>query len=172
MMLVVVGGLPGAGKSSLADAIANRLGVPVFNKDQIEASLWRSGITADLNSWQGAEDLLGPLAGEQLRRNQSAILDTVARTQESRETWRTLASDHGAEFKLTECICSDADLHRGRLTGRTRGIPGWYELTWEDVKSVSARYEPWPETRLVVDAVHPLAQNVETVLEFLGNGEA
>ena len=89
-MLVVVGGLPGAGKSSLADALANRLGVPVFNKDQIEASLWRSGITADLNSCQGAEDLLGTLAGEQLRRNQSAILDTVARTGESREAWHTL----------------------------------------------------------------------------------
>jgi adenylylsulfate kinase-like enzyme len=44
--LVVVGGLPGAGKSFLADALAEQLHVGVFNKDRIEASLWRGGVTA------------------------------------------------------------------------------------------------------------------------------
>jgi predicted kinase len=57
-MLVLVSGIPGTGRSTIAEGIANALAIPVFNKDQVEASLWRSGITADNDSWQVAEDLL------------------------------------------------------------------------------------------------------------------
>jgi len=169
--LIVVGGLPGAGKSSLADALAERLQIPVFNKDRIEASLWRSGTTAELNSWQVAEDLLTTLAGEQLRRGQSAILDTVARTVASREAWRAVALECGAPFVLIECVCSDAALHRRRIEGRDRGIPGWYELTWDDVERVRSRWEPWPDDRLVLDAVNPLVDNIETMVAYAGLDE-
>lgn len=168
--LIVVGGLPGAGKSSLADALAERLQVPVFNKDHIEASLWRGGVTAELNSWQVAEDLLTTLAGEQLRRNQSAILDTVARTARSREAWRIVSLEHGAAFVPIECICSDAALHRRRIEGRDRGIPGWYELTWEDVERVGNGWEPWLDDHLVVDSVSPLEENIEAALTFANAG--
>lgn len=56
-MLVVVAGRPGTGKSALADALGAHLTIPIFNKDHIEASLWRRGITAEHNSWQVAENL-------------------------------------------------------------------------------------------------------------------
>jgi predicted kinase len=167
MTLIVVGGLPGAGKSSLADALAKRLQAPVFTKDRIEASLWRNGVTADANSWQVAEDLLTTLAGEQLRRGQPAILDTVARTAQSRDTWRDLALEHGAGFVLIECVCSDVDLHRQRIEGRDRKIPGWYEVTWEEVERVRGRWEAWPDDRLVLDSVNALDDNIVAALEFL-----
>jgi predicted kinase len=166
MRLIVVGGLPGAGKSALADALAERLQVPVFNKDRIEASLWRGGVTSELNSWQVAEDLLTTLAGEQLRRGQSAILDTVARTVVSRETWRMVARDHSAALVFIECICSDVGLHRRRIEGRDRAIPGWYELRWDDVERVRDRWESWPEDHLILDAVNPLADNFEAALAY------
>jgi predicted kinase len=167
MTLIVVGGLPGAGKSSLADALAKRLQAPVFTKDRIEASLWRNGVTADANSWHVAEDLLTTLAGEQLRRGQSAILDTVARTAQSRETWRALALEHRAPFVLIECVCSDVELHRRRIEGRDRKIPGWYEVTWEEVERVRDRWEPWPDDRLVLDSVNPIAENVAEAIAFV-----
>lgn len=167
MTLIVVGGLPGAGKSSLADALAKRLQAPVFTKDRIEASLWRNGVTAEANSWQVAEDLLTTLAGEQLRRGQSAILDTVARTEQSRGTWRALTLEHGARFALIECVCSDIELHRQRIEGRDRGIPGWYEVTWEEVERVRGRWEPWPDDRLVLDSVNSLDDNTAEALAFV-----
>lgn len=44
-MLIVVSGLPGAGKSVLADALGPRLGAAVLSVDPIEAAIWRWGIS-------------------------------------------------------------------------------------------------------------------------------
>ncbi len=165
--LVVVGGLPGTGKSTLADGLAARLDVPVFNKDWIEASLRRDGVTRGHDSWRVAEHLLATLAGQQLGRGQSAILDTVARPAESRAAWRTLADDADARFRLIECVCSDAALHRGRVVGRDRSIPDWDELTWSDVEDVRARSTPWAEPRLVLDATRPAAENLDAALRYV-----
>ena len=165
--LIVVSGIPGTGKSTLADALAAALGAPVFTKDRIEASLWRSGVTADHDSWTVAEDMLGTLASEQLRRTQSAILDTVARTGPSRDAWRSIAEEHSAAFKPIECICSDEAVHRSRIDGRERGIPGWYELTWDDVQRARSLWEPWDIDRLVLDAITPLGENVASAIAYV-----
>jgi len=165
--LVVVGGLPGTGKSTLADALAASRGCPVFNKDRLEASLWRDGITAEQGSWDAAEHLLTTLAGEQLRRDQSAILDTVARRPDSRAAWRAIAEEFDARFRLIECVCRDRDLHRRRLEGRVRGIPGWYEVSWDQVERSRARGEPWVEEHLVLDAVEPFAANLAAARSYL-----
>jgi len=165
--LVVIGGLPGTGKTTLADELAAHLGCPVFNKDRVEASLRNDGVTAEHDSWTVAENLLTTLAREQLRRGQSAILDTVARVAESRAAWRATANHAGATFRLIECVCRDPARHRSRLEGRIRGIPGWDELTWADVEAVRARWTPWDDDRLVLDAVEPLAVNVATALRYL-----
>ncbi len=165
--LIVVGGLPGTGKSTLADQLALHTGGAVFNKDRIEASLWRDGITAEHGSWEAAEHLLTTLAGEQLRRGQSAILDTVARRADSRAAWRATADEFGAPCRLIECVCADVDLHRRRLDGRVRGIPGWYEVSWSDVERARSRAEPWLEDHLVLDAATPLAENLATALAYV-----
>jgi predicted kinase len=166
-MLVVVGGLPGTGKSTLAAAIGETIGAPVFVKDVIEASLWRSGIGADQGSWQVAEDLLTTLAGAQLERRSRAVVDTVARVEESRVTWRRLADATGSSFALIECVCSDDAVHRSRLDGRVRGIPGWYEVAWSDVEVAKQRWIPWADDRLVLDAVDPPELNLQRALEYL-----
>jgi predicted kinase len=166
-LFVVVCGLPGTGKSTLSDAIAERIQAPVLTKDRIEASLWRDGIKAEQNSWQIAENLLTTLASEQLRRHQSVILDTVARSVKSRSSWQSLADELGARFRVIECVCSDEHVHRTRIEGRERGIPGWYELSWKDVERGRQHYTNWTGDHLVIDAIRPLDENVTTALDSL-----
>jgi predicted kinase len=166
-VLVVVGGLPGTGKSTVAAGIAAHFGIPVFAKDVIEASLWRSGVGAEQGSWQVAEDLLTTLAGSQLDHDQSAVLDTVARRADSRAAWRAAAEQRDASFAPIQCVCSDETVHRSRIEGRTRGIPGWHELTWADVERSRSMYEPWTDEHLVLDAVDPASQNLDAALAYI-----
>jgi hypothetical protein len=56
---------------------------------------------------------------------------------------------------------------RERVEGRARSIPGWYELTWEDIERSRVNYVPLEEPKLVIDAVAPLDENLARVRRYL-----
>ena len=163
MKVMIFSGLPGTGKSTIAEMLGRELSIPVFAKDWLEATLLRSGLTPTLEDkplgFAGYE-LLSILAERQLMLNQSVILDSVAGTQSIRAQWHRLADQYEAEWRVIECVCSDENLHRSRLNDRRRGIPGWHELQWADVEKAKQMYQPWKEERLVLDMVHALDENI------------
>jgi len=167
--LIVFSGLPGAGKSALAEAVGRELGIPVFAKDWLEATLLRSKlIPAETEKQLGSVgyDLLTVLAERQLSLGQSVILDSVASTESIRNTWRALGKKYNADWRVIECVCSNDSLHRERLEQRQRGIPGWHELKWSDVEFVRSYYAPWEEEHLIVDSINAVEQNFLTVLKY------
>jgi hypothetical protein len=167
--LIVFSGLPGTGKSTLAEAVGRELGIPVFSKDWLEATLLRCGLLQGepdkLLGYSGYE-LLTVLAGRQLSLNQSAILDSVAATESIRTLWRELVNRYGGEWRVIECICSDSALHRKNVEERQRGISGWYELKWSEVEGVKSHYFPWNEPRLILDTVNSFEMNFLSALEY------
>ena len=84
-----------------------------------------------------------------------------------RDQWVALASRYDAAFRAIHCICSDERLHRTRIEGRQRGIPGWYELTWQHVVDSSARFENWKEEHIVCDSVESLESNSSKVDQYI-----
>ena len=170
MRFIVFTGLPGIGKSSLAEAIGRLLGIPVFAKDWLDATLKRAQLGPEAESRIGfaGYELLTTLAERQLMLGQSVILDSVASIETLRAQWRGLAQHYGADWRVVECICSDETVHRQRLGRRQRHIPGWHELEWSEVERVKGYYAPWTEERLIVDTLKPHGENIGTVLAYLG----
>ncbi len=170
--LLVVTGWTGAGKSTMADLVAQELGATVASSDWM-----MSGLRAIPEVWSAIEapaarqrrtgwNLLGRVAEQQLRRGSSCVLDLVAQ-EGARTEWEELAQRYGARFGVIECVCSDLDVHRSRIEGRDRDIPGWYEMTWERVAAGRDRYVPLAEPKLVLDAVNELDSNLAETMTWL-----
>jgi predicted kinase len=102
MQFIVFSGLPGAGKSSVAEAVGRELAIPVFAKDWLEATLVRCELQPQSEGATGlgyaGYELLTTLAERQLQLGQSVILDSVAGTESVRAQWRDLAAKYSATW--------------------------------------------------------------------------
>jgi predicted kinase len=170
-------GPPGTGKSTLADAIGRELATPVFAWDWLMAPLTRiDAVQRAMQSlpredfWAVGYALIDQLVEKQLRNAQSALIDCVARTGVEHRFAAT-ASRHGVPFFVVECGCRDESLHRRRVEGRVRNIPGWYELRWDAVALARRRYTPLCVEKLTVDAGDALEANLTRVHRHLGIGK-
>jgi predicted kinase len=157
-MLIVMAGLPGSGKSTVAARLSAALSLPVVSVDPVAAAMWAGGIPQEMTGG-AAYAVVRAIAEEQLTLGLSVVVDAVNPTQTYRAVWRALASDQGADLAVIECFCSDAQVHRRRIAARRRGIPGMAEATWEVVEQRRREYEPWIDDRLVLDT----APDVEAV---------
>jgi predicted kinase len=148
--LIVLSGLPGSGKSTVAEGLSRTLSMPLFSVDPIEAAMWRGGLSKD-QTGIAAYDVAVALADEHLRLGHSVIVDAVNPIEAPRAAWRNLAAKHRAEMKIIECVCADEAVHRQRIEARVRNIAGMPEVTWDRVQRRRAEYEAWTDARLTLD---------------------
>lgn len=157
-MLVVLGGLPGTGKSTLASALGERLGAMHIRIDTIEQAMRDAGQTiAGPEGYLVARDV----ARENLRLGVAVIVDAVNPVAYTRELWQEVAAATGARLVEIELVCGDSAEHRRRVESRTVDIDGFRLPTWQDV--LDRGYEPW-RTAEVVDTAGTSVEEVEEAL--------
>lgn len=165
--LIVVSGLPGTGKTTVAEHVARSTGATVLSLAWLLGVLKSTEACDTARSSELAYDLLSRLAEHQLRMRCSIVLDSMAGSGPVRERWRRLASESSARLLVIECVCSDATVHRQRVGARQGGIPGWRDPDWSHVEQMRSRYEPWHEERLVIDAADSMDENVRRVEAYV-----
>ncbi len=149
--LITVSGLPGSGKSTIAEGLARAFEVPVLSIDPIEAAMWRSGLVPS-DTGIAAYRVAEAVAAENLKQGLSVIIDAVNPVEDARAMWQALAGQHGLSPTCIEVICSDETLHRQRVEARVRNIDGMPEIGWNQVVKRKAEYEARTDDRLVLDS--------------------
>lgn len=138
-VLIVLGGLPGTGKTTVARVLARRLRGVHVRIDSIEQALRDAGYA----------DEMGPLgyavgyavAADQLALGLAVVADSVNPIELTRAAWRDVAARAGSPVLHVELTCSDQAEHQRRVAERPREIEGLRLPTWADV--VARTYEPW-----------------------------
>jgi len=147
-VLIVFGGLPGTGKTTLARLIAGQRRAAYLRIDNIEQAIRASGVLAGDVGPSGY--LVGyALAEANLVLGQDVVADSVNPLGITREAWRRAAANASVPCIEIEVVCSDPVEHRRRVETRVTDVSGLRLPSWEAVQRRD--YEPWDRPRLVMD---------------------
>ena len=149
--LIALAGLPGVGKSSIAQHLARRSGAIWLRIDSMDQAIWASGTApSDLFDW--SYRAAQAIAADNLALGLGIVADCVNDCQESRDGWEAAARRTGAEVVWLELVCSDLVEHRRRIETRSSDVMG---LALPDWHAVAARaYDRWNRERFVIDTAH------------------
>jgi predicted kinase len=131
-MLIIFSGLPGTGKSSIAQKLARDLAAVWLRIDSIEQGIRESGIVSSSLDDAGYRAAYA-LAQDNLRLGLSVVADSVNPWMLTRNAWRDVGLRLCVPFLEVETICSDKEEHRRRVETRVSDIPGLRLPDWRAV---------------------------------------
>jgi len=173
-MLIVIMGLPGTGKSTVARALGKRLGMKVLSTDIIRKRLasipvyehsysaFGEGIYRASMSERTYSTLLHK-AEKILERNKSCILDGTFSKVKYRKKARELAKKKGAKFLPVLCTCSE-EVVRRRLVERKRAGKDVSDATLEIYMKMKENFDEVRGHCLILNTSKPIEDVVEDFL--------
>jgi predicted kinase len=165
-VLVIFGGLPGVGKTTIAQELARQMGAMHVRIDSIEQAI-RDCTPAVPPPLDEAGYRIGyAIARDNLCIGRTVVADSVNPLLITRDAWLKVGQNAQVETIEIEVICSDSREHRSRVETRLQDISSLRSLTWEEV--ISREYHPWNREHIVIDTANrSMAQNLKILREAL-----
>ena len=168
-MIIILAGLPGTGKSTLARALADAAGGVVLDKDPIRAVLFAPGyVEYSKEQDDFCQVLMVETAAYLLARHPGLRIFIDGRTfSQQYQIDRVIqaAENLKAEWRVIECICAEGTA-RERLEKSAATHPA-RNRNFELYRTLRARFEPIVAPKLVVHTDSPLSVCVAEALAYL-----
>jgi adenylylsulfate kinase len=156
-MLILMAGLPGAGKSTLSRALAAQLNGTVIDKDHVRAALFPP---ADIEFSTEQDDfcmaVMLKVAGYLVRKDPARVIfldgRTFSRTYQLKRA-TGYAEALGQQWRIIECVCSEESA-RKRLAGDSAHPAG--NRNFDLYLAVRSRFEEITFPKIVIDTDQPL----------------
>jgi predicted kinase len=164
-VLIVLSGLPGVGKSTIARELARSLAAVYVRIDSIEQALRNGGVIVQGEGYAVAH----AVADDNLRAGQTVVADCVNPWPLTRDEWRAVGERIGVPVVEIEVVCSDRTEHRRRVESRVADIAGHRVPTWQEV--VERDYRAWDRQPLIIDtAQRSVSASVQAIVSALPRG--
>ncbi|HHT0594875.1 TPA: AAA family ATPase [Legionella anisa] len=166
-MLIIFGGLPGTGKTTISKIIAKRLNAVYLRVDTIEQTLINlDGYPDSLVIGSEGYLISYAVARENLALGLNVVADSVNPIAITRHDWQEVAKQTESDFIEIELICSDEKVHQSRVEERIADIEGHKQPTWQDV--LNRDYDPWESKHVVIDtSKYSIDESVVIIMNFI-----
>lgn len=176
LRLILVGGGPGTGKTTLARALGQQFGCAVLSSDEIRKDLARvdrrthamtepdSGIYSPAKTEETYDEILRQ-AGLLLRSGETVILDASWIDEQQRDKATTLAMRTGAELIPLECHLP-ASVAKERVSRRLADLDDTSDATPEIIDHLESLHDEWADA-IRVDTNQSQHETVKSALAAL-----
>ncbi len=176
-VLFITVGLVGTGKSTLAKALAGRLGLAVISSDITRKQL--GGVPLNEHRFEGFDggiysaelsrktyDKLFFGAGDILSDGGSVVLDASFIKAEERLKAKRLAEETGADFFIIECTLDEANIKKRLARRLKQGSVS--DGRWEIYRPQKKAFDPVeaaPQKHAIIDTSKPIEENIRQILD-------
>ena len=177
VQLVIIGGLPGTGKSTISRLLTDRVDAVVLRSDEVRREIWQTeSRSEDPTAYR--EDGYSPgmtsatyrtmldRAEVMLRHGTSVILDASWISKEYRSQALALAEATASEFIELQCVLDESVAAR-RINARRRRGDDVSEATVDIARMMSSEMDVWPSA-FNIDTSKSQRRSLETALIALG----
>jgi predicted kinase len=174
-MIILMAGLPGTGKSTLAGQLALRTSGRVLSKDEFRHALFApEEIEYSTRQDDFCQELMLQTAGYLLARNRERMILLDGRPFSRRyqiENVVAAAASLHQTWRILECVCSDESVRRRLETDANRGEHPAGNRDYALYSEVKARFEQILHPKAVIDTDQPIDICIKLAMAALSRSD-
>jgi hypothetical protein len=146
-MLLIVCGLPGAGKTVVAKKIAKKIGAVLLRTDVIRKKIIKKPTYSKEEKLRVYDNMFS-VARKLLQNREAVILDATFAEKSNRQQAKKIAKETGLEFEIIEVKCSSEKIIKERLQKRFKDES---DAKYEHYLKYKKIFEPITEKHIIID---------------------